>query len=394
MRMYIYTATQIITNEKIKGEIEASSQIEAKQKLLDNNLYVKYIRQKSILDLEIFPKSAISKESLMFMFEELLAILQTGINLYEGLLLIKSSKHSKEVNNLASKLIAYVSKGNSLSYSLEQINSIPAFIIGAIKSGEYGGNLEQTLSIIINQLKTEIEAKKKIRQVLIYPTIVVITLIISCIFAINFIFPQLLDMFTNQDNLPTITIVFISIVNFIQSNNLLLLTIPILLFLLFTLLNSTLQGKVFLESIYINLKLYKLYRNTEIANWLGLLISSGVTLTDALEVLQKSTTSVLLKMSLEHSKLEMSEGKYFSDTLHGNKLISSYLFSIIKTGENSGKLGQLLLKTGGYFDKTYSQQLQQLVVWIEPIITLVISLIVAFVVMAIILPTLTLSIQF
>ncbi|OOB78084.1 MAG: hypothetical protein BEN18_08520 [Epulopiscium sp. Nuni2H_MBin001] len=400
MTRYIYTATKIVTNEKVKGEIESFSMEEAKQQLLAKNILVQNIRKKTILDKEVkaVSTSVISKEELIFLLQELLAVLQSGISLYDALVLIKSSSYSRATTKLVNKLIAYVVKGSTLSHALEETGGVPSFVIGAIKAGECTGKLEQTLEIIIKQLELEIQSTKKLKKAMVYPGIVLTTIIIAGMIAINFIFPQLIYTFEYQNaKLPTITLIFIFISTLLQTH-----TIPMIIAIFGTIvslmvISSIPAGKVMIE--FIKLKIYKynrlyiLYRNKEIANLLGVLLVSGVALPEAVELLKSSTESYMLKNILDITKQNISEGKYLSYSLNNCKLISPYLVGVIEIGENTGQLGTILLRTGEYFEKSYQHQIEKALVWVEPMVTLLLSLIVAFVVIAMMLPMLTLSLS-
>ncbi|OOB77057.1 MAG: hypothetical protein BEN19_02725 [Epulopiscium sp. Nuni2H_MBin003] len=330
-------------------------------------------------------KKSINKDVILFIFEELLFLTRTGINVYEALLLIQINSHKS--NKIVNTLIDYIIKGYSLSSALEKVSGMPIFIIGAIKAGESSQKLDKTLEMIVKQLRMEIETKKKLDQAMMYPKIVIITMTLSIVISVNFIFPIVIDIFmSNQAALPMVTIIFMNIINLLRSH-VTILVVVIICLLYFT---PTPHIQISLESVKYKFSLYKLVRNKEIANYLGILVSTGVTVNDALDILKVSTDSYVLKKALEESKINILQGKLLSETL-SDKIVLPHLLTIIKIGEDSGRLGELLLKVGEYFEASFENELRRKLSLVEPCLTLVLSVIVGFVVLATLLPTLTLS---
>ncbi len=396
---YVYKGYQIITNERVKGEIVAETEDIAKDILFQRQLLVKNIRKKTFLDMELKTSVTVSKQTLIFILKELVAVLQTGVNLYDALVLVKTSKHSKEVDLLIEKIIAYIVQGHDLSYAFEQVNSIPEFVVGAVRAGEKGGTLLETLKIIINQLEVELQSTKKIRQTMAYPMIVLTVLICTTLVAVNFIFPALLEVFIDQGaQLPLITQIFITIVMLLQQNTFRIISCILAIICIINFKITSKTFSVYLEKVFLNCVIigsfYKLKINKEIANWLGLLLYSGVDLATSISILEHSTSSECLKNTLYKSRIQLQDGYFFSDTLKTEKIISPYLIAVIETGEKSGRLDKLLISTGEYFEETYQHKMQLFFIWLEPVVTILLSIIIGFVVMAIMLPTLTLSIQF
>ncbi|ONI45743.1 hypothetical protein AN641_03445 [Candidatus Epulonipiscioides gigas] len=339
------------------------------------------------------------KENILFFFEALYTLIKSGINLYETLVIIHHGNPKKEINKLTKILINHIQKGETFSEALSKVNHIPAFIISAIKAGEKSGSLEEILEIIMNQLKIEVEMTKKIKQVTLYPKIVGVTMLFSLLISVKFIFPTLTKTFSEQDiTLPFVTRAFIQMTDFLNHNYLLLIILITTCFVGLNIFKKWAYGNKLLEQLKIKIPkigtLYKLNHNKEIANYIGLLISSGLSIGEATEIFRKSTNSYLLKSIFEKSNKNIIQGKFLSETLKDKPIIMSYLLEIIKIGEKSGGLGASLLRIGKYFEKNYEIELKKAIAIIEPTITLFLALIVAFIVAATMLPTLSLSVSF
>lgn len=340
-----------------------------------------------------------SKENVLIFFEAMYALNRSGINLYETLILIKQTNPRKEIQQLANIIINEIMKGNTISEALAKISYMPAFIVGALKAGEASGRLENTLKIVVDQLQMDVEMTKKIKQVTLYPKFVVITMVVALFICAKFIFPTFATMFGNQEaELPVVTKIFIAVTNFVDENYLLLGLVICALIAAGVAIKNWTYGRKLAERATLKMPkislLYKLSKNKDMANYMGLLITSGVNLGDAVEIYRKSTSSSMMNEVLIQSNRNMVQGKFLSDTLKSSPIIIPYLLEIIKIGEKSGELGISLLRMGKYLERNYEVELRKAIAIIEPSITIVMGLLVAVMVAAIMLPMLNLVTTF
>ncbi|OON93910.1 MAG: hypothetical protein ATN31_04925 [Candidatus Epulonipiscioides saccharophilum] len=341
----------------------------------------------------------ISKENLLIFFEAIVALTKSGINLYETLVLIKQTNSKKEIRRLANVLINSMQQGYTISDALATVKNIPAFIIGALKAGEVSGKFDSILETIVNQLKMEVEMTKTIKRVTLYPKFMIATIIAALVVCLKFIFPTFIDMYSGQGaQLPWVTLMLISATNFVNNYYQWVAGIVILSIIAMIRLKKIIYIQKKIEWIKLKIPkvsyLYKIKQNKDLANYMGLLLESGLQLGEAVEIFKDSTSSGMMKYILAQSNMNMAQGKFLSDTLKDSPLIIPYMLEIIKIRENSGGLGQALLDIGKYLESDYEIELRKNISIIEPTLTLIIGLIVAGIAAAIMMPTIGLAITF
>ncbi|ONI37534.1 hypothetical protein AN639_03745 [Candidatus Epulonipiscium fishelsonii] len=392
--IYYYYANSIKTNKKIRGQIDCIDRKDAINQLLNVGLNPLFLRKKTIFDIST---SLSIHETYLFLYE-LSNLLQSGISLIETLNIMYQQANSRKRRFILRDIINELNSGKSFSQAIKKLNYFSPFIVSTIHAGESSGNLSYVLDLILQQIQIQIESKKVVEKATLYPKIVLLTLMGIVIVAIKFIFPQFIELFNSYKvDMPFITKLIISIIEFIRPNLVTFIISLYLYFLVMKRINSLYYFKSISEKIKLQFTFYKnlfqLKSSLEFSNLLGILLNAGITLKDALIILEQTISSPSLKKQIKKSVNEIREGRDLSSTLKEQAILSGTLISIIEIGEKSGTLDTMLLNSGKYFEKLYNHKLEKLLIWIEPILTLTLAVIVGIIVLSIMLPTFSLATQ-
>jgi type IV pilus assembly protein PilC len=329
----------------------------------------------------------------IFFFKRLTFLTKAGLGLIDSLSTIQkqsTKKHSTIINHL----ITDISNGKKLSKSLARFPKVfNEFSINIIDYGESSGTLSENLEYLTEEITKKNLIRKKLINSLIYPIVIGLSTLCITIFLIVYLFPKITPVFKTMNiELPTSTKILIYTSNFVINNwlILLLLTILIILGLLYILKNNK-RVKYF--TFYKTLStpvigdVIKKYMLSNITRTLGVLLQSGMSLSEAILVTERTTQNIIYKKELKELLSVSERGEQISFyTQKNNFLFPHEVTALISSGEKSGNLSESLI----YVSKNYEQEIEEFTknisILIEPIMMIIVGVVIGFVSISIISP--------
>lgn len=321
-------------------------------------------------------------------------MLKSGITIADALDTLRQQTKSQTFKNILSKVLKNVNNGTSLADALNRFpDTFDHFYTSLIELGEESGTLEQNLAFLSEQLAKEYSLRKKIQGALMYPAIVFVTIIVVGFSMSIFVLPKLVDLFTALDvTLPLTTRILLFVANLMKYHGFLVFGIFFGLISLFRLLISLPSIKPYWHRFLLSLPIVGPFiQNAQLAllcRNLGVMLKSGLPIRKALDVQYAITTNLVFKKYVDEIKQAVNKGKDIEQELATGEFsrISPIATKMIGVGETTGKLDEVLLYLGDFFDDEVDNAAKNLSVVLEPIILLVIGLVVGFVALAIISP--------
>lgn len=385
MPVYQYKAKNL-NGITIEGKLKAEDEKNAMQVIRSIGYYPFYIKKCNRRNV-FLSSNKMSNKELALICRQLALFNGAGINIIQTFEIIKNNI-SFVYKDYFEEVVENIKKGMNLSSALCIDNVIPEILIKMIGVGENSGKLDETLQSMAEYFEWKQRFEKKIKQVLIYPFFVAITAFIVINILIFKVVPSFIKLF-NQFNiidLPFSTRLLFNISNFVKYNSLVII-IPFLIFLV------TIKYILDNEKIAIILNSIKLkipvYRNVEWLNFIrafSMLISSGIPITESIDICIETIENVLIKKSLKNALNKIKEGSNISDAFALEKIIPATIVNIIKTGEESGNLDIMLKKCFDIYEVEVENSSMRMVSIIEPIMIIFLSLIVGFIVLSVVMP--------
>jgi type II secretory pathway component PulF len=260
-----------------------------------------------------------------------------------------------------------------------------------VRAGEATGKLDMILNRLSGYLERSEETKKRIRKALAYPigmlsfaVLVVVGLLIGLV-------PQLKDIFEKVGKeLPGPTQLLIALSDFVKGNYLILSIGLLTVLILFLYVRSTPQGKYRLDELFLRLPMTSYFSKTkaivQFSQTLGMLLESGVNLSEALDIVVNIVENKVLTQKLNQARDKIIKEGKISKYLKETGIFHNIANYMINTGEQSGKLAEMLLTVGGDYDNELKEITESLTSKITPIMTLVMAVVVGFIVLSIFLP--------
>lgn len=323
--------------------------------------------------------------------KQLSAILQCGIPLVDALSLISFQSTTRTMREAVSLLIIQIRCGESMYNGLKNSKyRFPEFMLNMIKAGEESGRLDLVLLDLSIYYERENKINKKILGAMFYPATIFIVSMIAIITLMVTVVPSLTSVLSSMGGkIPPITSLVIGISSF-MSSNILNIIVSVILLVIILRLSNIWSSDDFKKTILAKLPvLYKIYRRVlqiRFSRTLSLLLRSGMNLIAALEL----TISVLNNRK-EHRAISMSineirYGKSLYEALLPIKTFEPLLMSMIKIGEETGKLDEMLTKVVDIYEEETYDMMLRLTEFIQPLLILLLAGMVGIIVISVMLP--------
>jgi len=392
MPIYSYEALKA-GKQVVKGEITATSLKDARDLIRKMGLVPTRINE--AINNKNKQSGAISSMSLaekIDFISTLQILLSSGIPAVESLMFMEQEAARKKIRNIAKVLKTQIMGGSTFADTLSRYPNVFGHIfIGLFNAGEEAGELEKTLGRIHGLLTKQANVKAKVIGTLIYPAFVVVLAIIVTLVMLIFVFPAFKEMFENQDKaLPWITSMMIGAGDFLKQY---WFTIPIFIaaIVAFCIVCAKWKpAREILDKVVLkipllnNLILYSNYSN--FLSVLSVSYDAGIPIVDCLHLSVITLENSVMRSKINSAIVKVQQGLQVSQALKSTKIVPRMLLFMISTGEQSGRLGDMLEKGVNFLDKTLDTIIDTMTKMIEPIMLLVIGTIVLVMALSLYLP--------
>ncbi|HSW77348.1 MAG TPA: type II secretion system F family protein [Candidatus Chromulinivoraceae bacterium] len=323
-------------------------------------------------------------------------LLRAGVPIGEAFQSMREVSGSKPLNQALTQMQADVEEGMQLWKSLDRSGIVSGQTLALVQLGEQAGRLVDNLRVAAKQEEKQRVFKSKIRSALLYPTFVLSVTGLVGIGVSWFLLPRLAQTFSQLKlNLPLISQILIGFGTFLQNNGIWavpggLVIIILLCYLLFA--NPKTKG-LGQRLMYRIPGVSKLLYEVEIARFgylLGTLLSAGLSVTQALQLLYDASSSVRYRKFYLYLKGAFEDGYSFKESLmkykEAKKLLPPAIQQMIIAGERSAALPETLTEIGNIYEERADVSTQSLEVVLEPILLVLVAGGVLMVAVAVILP--------
>ena len=317
-------------------------------------------------------------------------MLTAGISILETVdSLLEDSKGNQK--KLLQVLREDLTQGKHMYISFSKFPGIfDKVTVNIIKASEESGSLDVTLKDIKTHIQKEMEFIDKIRSAMMYPILIGIVFVLVLLGILIFVIPRMASVFIRMRlelPLPTKILIFMS--NFITQNSIVLIVgfiVSVILIIFIYKKNRFIIFSVIFSVPGIS-ELIKQMDITRFTRSMSLLLSSGLTITQALELSEEVVLRRDISHLVKHAKNELIAGKRLSEGLHSQKnLIPGMVIKLIEAGEKTGSLDKSLQDISEYMDYQVSRTLETLTTLIEPIMLILIGVVVGGMMLSIIAP--------
>ena len=394
MLTFIYTARDTKTGQKVKAEVQADSEQAAAKVLREQGLAPLEIKSKLESENAIsrYKNRVTTKDKILFS-RQLSTLINAGLPLIQSLRNVAKQTQSKPLQAVINQVINDVEAGSALSQSLAKhprvFNNV---FISLIAAGETSGTLDQALERLANQQEKDAEVISKVRGAMVYPIIVLLVMTIVVGFMVVSVVPQVKILYDGLPGaeLPIYTKALLAVSDFVIKYWYFVILALVLVIFFGSRWARTLGGKRAVDRFKmkawpIGPLFMKLYM-ARFARTGTTLVATGVPLIQMLEVTGRAIDNVHLEESLKRAIDKVRGGKSLSDSLEGDPNFLPLVPDMLRIGEQSGSLEDMLAKTADYYEKEVDQQIKTISTIIEPVMMVILGIVAFIIVAAVLLP--------
>jgi len=400
MPFFSYTAKNKL-GEVVKGKAEAGSVEEAASLLTERGLLVIAVKPVGMVGLGTLFQSffGVKYSDIVNFTRQLSTMISAGLSISKSLgVLIQQSQPG--FSQVIANLLHEVEGGSSFSKALSSHPKVfSRLYVQLVKAGEVGGILDSILSRLARNLEKTKEFKAKTKGALIYPVIVMIAMLVVGFVMMAFVLPKLTVMYDDFGiTLPLPTRILMAVSDFFANRWYVIILAVGLGIFGFARWYKTEQGQRVIAGFLLKTPilgdLLQKIMITDFVRTLSLLLGSGVTLLQSLDVVIEGIDNVIYREAFIEARNQVEKGSLLSEAVGRHEIIPLILSQMIAVGEETGKLDEVLEKLAGYFEQETEQAVKNLTTAIEPLIMVVLAIGVGAMVIAIVMPIYSLTSAF
>lgn len=396
MGNYAYKATDP-SGKLIKGVLEA----------LDEREAVRRLQEMGYIPIRVLPNgvrsggsfvalqrrllslvSQVSPRDVMAFTQDLSTLFAAGLPVDKALTIQKGATENKKFVNIIEQLLESVKGGAYLSDALSKFPTVfSSLYVNMVKAGESGGVMGEVLERLGVFLEEMVELKDYIKSALVYPMFLVLVGGVSIIILLTFVIPKFSIIFSDMGQaLPLSTQLLLLVSDIIRKGWLPIIGVIVAMVFWMRRYMGSPEGRERFDRYKIAMPVFGgLIRSIEISRFtrtLGTLQDSGVPILQAIELSKEVIGNRIMFKAMENISKKVKEGDRLSMALREVPFFPALAAQMITIGEETGKLGEMLLRVAANYEKSVKTMVRRLISFLEPAMILVMGLVVGFIVIS------------
>jgi len=393
VKKFIYEARDQSSNKITKSIVQADSESAAARLLIDQGftpLYIKEENQENSLFARITGRIT-TKDKVVFT-RQLATLIGAGLPLAQSLNTVLEQTENKRLQSIVQEITASVEGGKTLSESFSKYPNVfdPVFL-ALVGAGELSGTLDESLQRVADQQEKDAAMISKIKGALTYPIIVLFVILGVLLFMLFTVVPQVEKLYHDlKRELPFLTKLMVNTASFVSDFWWLIIIVIGLVVYFFLQYTKTDKGIKVIDTFKLNVPIFgnmfkKLYM-ARFARTGQTLLSTGVSMLDMLKITAKAVNNSIISDSIIRAAEKVKGGKALSTSLQPEDYVLSLVPQMIKIGEQSGRIDEMMGKTAQVYEDELDEQVRTISTAIEPVLMVVLAIVAGGMVAAILLP--------
>jgi len=393
MADFVYQAVDK-DGKKSKGTVNATDVNRARKLLKEKGLTVTKIEAANIFNKEmnLTIGGSVKPRDLSIFCRQFQSILAAGVTIVEALEMLAGQTENKTFAKAIAETQVSVKKGSSLSEAMKEHRKVfPDLLINMVEAGEASGNLETSMLRMSVQFEKSAKLKALIKKAMIYPIMIILVALGVLIAMSIVVIPQFATMFESLGSeLPAITKAVMAFSNLLMHRWYLLIAVVVAVIFALRAFGKTEKGAEIYSTMAVKApifgKLVVKSNSASFARTLSTLVSSGISISDALEITSRSFKNVLFKRAIIEARTEVEQGVALSVPLRRAGIFPMMIPQMINIGEETGNIDGMLTKSADYYEDEVEIATGSLSQMMEPLIIVVMGVIVGVLVLAMYMP--------
>jgi type IV pilus assembly protein PilC len=336
--------------------------------------------------------SHVPSSSVALFTKQLASMLKAGLPLIRALYSLAREEQHPTFANILVAVASDIESGEALSNAMaKHPAAFPRIYCSMIRSGEQSGTLDTIMSHLVRYMHRTESIKRKVKSALSYPVFVVSFAIIAFIVLLVKIVPMMSQIYEKLGaDLPGPTQMVISASKFASSYFWLFILVAVALIVIYQLVRRVPSGKLAIDGAKLRVPIFgKILEKVVIAKYLrtlGVLVVSGLPILEALELSGGASGSEVIERASDKIGFLVSKGGSLSTGFHATGVFPDTVVQMVSTGEETGKLGDMLSSVSDHYDEQVESAIEGLAAVIEPLMIVVVGGMIALMLVAMFLP--------
>ena len=400
MKMFRYKVRNS-SGEVSTGSLEAADEKQAAAILRSKGLLITELSTADTFNIEavVSKFSKPKADDISNFTRQLSTMISSGLPLVDALKILRNQS-SPALKDIIDKVLTEVEGGSTLADAMASVGEVFSSVyIALVRAGEAAGVLDVVLKKLAENLESQREFRSKTKGALLYPAIVFVGMIVIAIIMMVLVVPRLTAMYKDFGaDLPLPTKILIGVSNFFGQYILVVIVLAIGAYFLYMNWSKTEVGSLIIEQITFRLPIWgKLKKDlilTEFARTVSVLLSAGISILDALNIVADTLGSKVFGTQVKQAAVFVEKGVALSEAIGRIEGFPPILAQMIAVGEETGKMDEVLSKLATFYESESETKIKSLTTAIEPLIMIIMGIGVGFLVIAVIMPIYNLTSQF
>jgi len=392
MPLYAYKAIEPATGRNVSSTIEGESEQVVAAKLREQSLHVTEIKVTKAVSKKSIGKGKLKPKSLVLFSRQFATMIDAGIPILRCLEILQGQCKDPVLKEAIEVVTVDVKSGITLNEALTKHPQVfNKLYVNMIKAAELGGILDVILDRLAGFLEYEAEVKGKIKSAMTYPVLVLVASQVMLFAMFTFVLPKFKEIFSGMNvEMPFITRTLFAMGDFMQAYWLLIVAAGGVGFVAFKKWAKTDAGRYRVDYWKLRLPIVgELTLKMSVARFartFGTLLNSGVPMIRSLEIVGETLGNDVLCKAVEGTRSSLREGNKLSVPLTACNLFPTLVTTMIDVGEETGRLPEMLVKVGDFYDMEVESAVKGLTSLIEPLLIMFLGGVVGFIAISIMVP--------
>lgn len=358
------------------GEVEAFSVDAAISTLQKRGLVLSSIKPKDE-DGDILKKipffNKVSNKDIVILSRQMSTLFSAKVSALRIFKLLSSEAENPSLRVILAQVVDDLQGGSSISVALGKHPKVFSdFYVNMVRSGEESGHMDESFAYLADYLDRTYEVTSKAKNALVYPAFVIVTFIAVMVLMFTVIIPKIgLIVKESGQDLPLYTKIVFGVSDFMVNNSMTAIILVLLIVAAFIYYIRTPGGKVWLSNFRLDVpyvgSLYKKLYLSRFSDNMSTMISSGIPMLKALEITSSVIDNQIYKGIMNDAFFKVKTGSALSTALSGHDEMPAILVQMIKVGEESGELGNIMKTMAKFYQREVINAVDTLVGLIEPV---------------------------
>jgi type IV pilus assembly protein PilC len=342
----------------------------------------------------------VSQKDVVILSRQMSTLFSSQVSALRIFRLLSSESENRPLRTVLTQVSDEIQAGSSISIALSKHPKVFSnFYVNMVKAGEESGKLDETFQFLADYLDRNYEVSSKVRNSLIYPAFVITTFIAVMTLMLTVVIPKITKILIDSgQTIPIYTRIVIAISDFLVEWWFPMALVLVVIGFILWRYRMTEQGKYAFSTLKISVpymgNLYRKLYLSRIADNLNTLLSSGVPVVKAMELTSTVIDNKVYENIMNKSLEEIKGGTALSDALGKYREIPGIMVQMMKIGEESGELGNILKTLAKFYQREVMQAVDTLIDLIEPAMIVLLGLGVGVLLVSVLVPIYNISSAF